>query len=332
MPGAPAVDVGLRATVIAPRQAPQGPGRPDFGFEFQAMGTLCRLRLCGPSPESAEAAARLAVAEVLRIEAKYSRYRADSIVSLINAAAGSGRATRVDDETAGLLNFAAQLHEHSEGLFDITSGVLRQVWDFKSGRLPDPAAVRALLPRVGWQQVAWDGQAIALQRQGMELDFGGFGKEYAADAAAAVLRNAGIEAGTVNLGGDVAIVGPHSDGAPWVLGVSHPRDPQAVIASIELRQGALATSGDYERYLEADGRRYCHILDPRSGWPVQHWQSVSVVGPTCLAAGALTTIAMLMGTDAHAFLQEQGVGFLSIDPEGRIHEEPVQPVAAVRAH
>ncbi len=298
-------------------------GVPDYGFEFMAMGTRCQMRLCARSEIAATAAARQAIAEIQRIETKYSRYREDSIVSRINALAGSGEAVSVDEETSGLLGFAAQMHEHSDGLFDITSGILRRVWDFKSSRLPDEDAVRALLPCVGWQHVAWDGRSIALTRAGMQLDFGGFGKEYAADSAATVLIGAGVHGGTINLGGDVRIVGPHPDGSPWVLGVSHPREPGAVVASIELKSGALATSGDSERYMEVGGRRYCHILDPRTGWPVQHWQSVSVVGPACLAAGALTTIAMLKGEGAHDFLREQGVGFLSIDPSGRIHQESV---------
>jgi thiamine biosynthesis lipoprotein len=296
---------------------------PDHAFEFHAMGTVCRLRLCAPSLRLATRAAEHAVAEVRRLEAKYSRYRVDSIVSRINAAAGTGRPVEVDGETAALLNFAAQLHAHSDGLFDITSGVLRRAWNFGAGQLPTDAAVHALLPLVGWQQVRWDGEAILLPQAGMELDFGGFGKEYAADAAAAALLGAGIVGGTINLGGDLRIVGPHPDGRPWRLGVAHPRRLAEVIASVELCEGALTTSGDYERFMDIDGRRYCHILDPRSGWPVEHWQSVSVTGPSCLAAGALSTVGMLQREQAHEFLRGQGVGFLTIDRDGVIHEESV---------
>ncbi|CAN7392623.1 FAD:protein FMN transferase [Rhizobacter sp. LjRoot28] len=285
------------------------------------MGTVCQLRLCGVEADAAESAARRAIDEVRRIEAKYSRYRPDSIVSRINAAAGSGRPVAVDVETAGLLGFAAQLFDASAGLFDITSGILRRVWDFKAARVPAPDAVRALLPLIGWRQVGWDGASVSLARAGMELDFGGFGKEYAADRAATVLREAGVPGGTVNLGGDVCLIGPAADGSPWRLGIAHPREPGGVIASIELTHGALATSGDYERAFVEGGRRYCHILNPHTGWPVSHWQSVSVAGPTCLAAGALTTIAMLIGDGAHDFLREQGVDFLTIDGEGAIHRE-----------
>jgi thiamine biosynthesis lipoprotein len=293
----------------------------EFGFEFHAMGTACRLRLCGCSEPEAQSAAQRAIDEVRRIETKYSRYREDSIVSRINAAAGNGREIAVDDETADLLDFAAQLHAASKGLFDITTGVLRRVWDFRAARVPDPAAVAAELPRVGWQHVRWHRPHVALQRPGMELDFGGFGKEYAADRAGTLLLEQGIPGGLVNLGGDIRVIGPHPDGSPWSLGIAHPRRAGAVIASIALHAGGLATSGDYERFFEADGRRYCHILDPRTGWPVQHWQSVSVVAPACLAAGALSTIAMLSGEQADALLQTQGVRFLTIDGAGRLRME-----------
>lgn len=293
----------------------------EFGFEFQAMGTACRVRLAGGDEASARAAADAAVAEVRRIEAKYSRYRDDSIVSRINAAAGSARPVAVDAETADLLDFAASLHAASDGLFDITTGVLRRVWDFRAARVPEAAAVAAQLERVGWQHVRWQRPYITLTRAGMELDFGGFGKEYAADRAGTLLTERGVAGGLVNLGGDIRVIGPRADGRPWPLGIAHPRRNGAVIATIDVARGGLATSGDYERYFEHAGRRYCHILDPRSGWPVTHWQSVSVLAPACLAAGALTTIAMLRGADAHALLRDQGVGFLTIDAAGRIHEE-----------
>lgn len=293
----------------------------ELGFEFHAMGTACRIRLAGCSESEARTAADAAIDEVRRIETKYSRYRSDSIVSRINAAAGSGRAVEVDAETADLLDFAARLHAHSEGLFDITTGVLRSVWDFRNARLPDAAAMAAVLERVGWRHVRWQRPHIELTLPGMELDFGGFGKEYAADRAGTLLAERGIKGGLVNLGGDIRVIGPHADGRAWSLGIAHPRRAGEVIAGIELSHGGLATSGDYERFFEIEGRRYCHILDPRSGWPVQHWQSISVTGPACLAAGALSTIAMLSGQGAHELLRSQGVGFLTIDAAGRVHRE-----------
>lgn len=291
--------------------------RPISGFEFGAMASACEVRIAGESQPRVAQAAQAAIDEVRRIEQKYSRYRADSIVSIINAAAGDGSAVGVDDETAQLLDFAAQLFDASGGLFDITSGVLRRAWDFRAGRVPGPETLQPLLALIGWGDVRWVDQAIALPKAGMEIDFGGFGKEYAADRAHAVLVAHGIRHGFVNLGGDIRVVGAQPDGTPWRIGVQHPRNADATVASVELTEGALATSGDYERFFERDGRRYCHILDPNTGWPVGAWQSISVRAPVCVAAGALSTIAMLKRDGALDFLSEQGASYLAIDATGR---------------
>ena len=317
-----------------------------YGFEFQAMSSACDMCLEGGDDPWLAAAAQRAIDEVRRIEVKYSRYRGDSIVSRINAAAGRDEAIAVDDETAALLDFAGVLHEASDGLFDVTSGVLRRAWDFRAARLPDPAALAALLPLVGWQQVHWHAHHIRLPREGMELDFGGFGKEYAADRAAEVLRAAGVQHGFVNLGGDIRVVGPRADGRPWRFGIQHPRQGEGqTIASVEMSTGALATSGDYERFFEHEGRRYCHILDPRTGWPVgcghpascvpsrqaggraascsqaaASWASISVTAPACTAAGALSTIAMLKGESALEFLATQGATYLAVDAALRLFQ------------
>ena len=293
------------------------------GFRFQAMSSVCEVRLEGDDEGVLGEAASLAIDEVHRIELKYSRYRADSIVSRINAAAGSGESVAVDDETASLIDFAAQLHGLSDGLFDITSGVLRKAWDFRAGRTPTDAELQALLPLMGWSLVAWRDQRIALPRAGMELDFGGFGKEYAADRAMSVLAAQGQRHGFVNLGGDIRVLGPRADGGAWRFGIQHPRRADATIASVDMVDGALASSGDYERFFERDGRRYCHILDPRTGWPVSSWSSVSVTAPACVAAGALSTIAMLKGEQALEFLSTQRAAFLAVDTSLRtFHHEP----------
>jgi thiamine biosynthesis lipoprotein len=287
-------------------------------ISFQAMACRCELQLAGAPAAALEPAARSAIAEVRRIEQAYSRYRADSIVSRINAAAGSGQWVDVDDETQQLLGFAQQLHDSSGGLFDISSGVLRRAWDFRTGRVPADVELQALLPLVGWQQVERRDHAVRLPRPGMELDFGGFGKEYAADRAAGLLLAAGVRQGYVNLGGDIRVLGPRPDGGAWRFGIQHPRQPGTTLAVMDLAQGALATSGDYERFFEVDGRRYCHILHPRTGWPVQHWQSVSVQAPLCVAAGAFSTIAMLLGPQAGAFLNAQQVPWLAVDASGTV--------------
>ncbi len=281
---------------------------------FHAMGGPCSLQLYAADAAQAQRAAEAAQAEVLRIEAKYSRYREDSVLSRINASAGSAQAVAVDAETTALLNYADAAFVQSDGLFDISSGVLRRAWDFKAQRVPDQHELDALLPLVGWRKLDWRAPQIRLPLAGMQIDFGGFGKEYAADRAAGVLASMGIAHGLVELGGDVRVLGPHPDGAPWLIGIRHPRAPATAIATVPLTHGAIASSGDYERYFDQDGRRYSHVLDPRSGWPVQGFASVSVLAPQCLIAGTGTTIAMLRGvTEGGEWLRQLGLPHLCVD-------------------
>lgn len=295
-----------------------------FNFPFQAMASQCAVRVYAPDAAQAAVWADAATAEVRRIESKYSRYRDDSVTSAINRSAG-GPSLRVDAETAGLLAFGATLHAHSEGRFDLTSGVLRRAWDFKAQRVPEQRDIDALLPLIGWSQVEWDadeeGGTLRLPRAGMQIDFGGIGKEYAADRAGAALLDAGAAHGLVNLGGDVRVIGPAPDDTPWRIAIQHPRAaPGTTLAHMNVQAGAVATSGDYERYFEIDGRRYCHLLDARSGWPVDAWQSVSVVAPLAVAAGGCASIAMLLpADDALGFLDAQGLRYLAIDASGQHH-------------
>lgn len=234
--------------------------------------------------------------EVRRIEAKYSRYRQASIISQINAAAGL-RPILVDDETAALLSYADQCYRESDHLFDISSGVLRKVWDFKAKKIPTEEELAGLLPLVGWEKVRWKTPEVFLPIAGMELDLGGIGKEYAADRAASMAMRSGLTSMLINLGGDIRAVGPKPDGSPWEVGIKHPREDSKIFANLQLSAGGLATSGDYERFMVINGQRYCHILNPKTGWPVSELQSVTVLASICLVAGTLATTTMLLGPD-----------------------------------
>ncbi|HYF60477.1 MAG TPA: FAD:protein FMN transferase [Burkholderiaceae bacterium] len=283
---------------------------------FEAMGSRCEVRIDGaPDEAAARAWSRAAIDEVRRIEAKYSRYRGDSVVSAINRAAG-GAPVAVDPETRALLGYADALWRDSGGRFDATSGVLRRAWDFGRGTVPDEAALAALRPLIDWPSVERDGDRVRLPRAGMELDFGGFGKEYAADRAAEALRAAGARHGFVDLGGDIRAIGPRADGTPWSVAIRHPREPDAVVAAIDVADGAVCTSGDYERFVERDGVRHCHVLDPRTGRSVRHWRSVTVVAPVAVAAGGYTTVAMLLEAAAIDYLERTGLPWLAIGPDG----------------
>jgi len=289
-------------------------------FCFPAMGTNCQLQLYAPSTHAAEHAARVSIQEIRRIEFRFSRYRPDSDLSQLNLIAKAGGSLQVDGETAGLLNYAFAAYRRSGGLFDVTSGLLRRAWDFKSGRLPEQRTLDELIPRVGLDKVYWNEPQLSFSQPGMELDFGGIAKEYAADRAAIVCMAAGVEHGLVDLGGDIRVTGPHPDGQPWQIGIRHPRRNGEWLATALLHRGALATSGDYERCIQANGRRFGHILHPGTGWPVQGLCSVSVMAEQCLLAGTVCTTAMLKGDRGPDWLASLNLPYLWMDEHGECGE------------
>lgn len=285
---------------------------------FRAMGGDNEIVFsCGDNALSSQAV-EAAIDEVRRIENKYSRYRPDSLLSKINRTAGETSATYCDEETEWLLNFANTLYQQSDGLFDITSGILRNAWDFSRPVMPSPAKLSSLLRLIGWDKVERIDRSIRLPLVGMEIDLGGFGKEYASDRAASVLSRMGITSGYVNLGGDICVIGPQPDGQPWLIGIRHPRQENEVVATIPISRGALATSGDYEKYFDLDGKRYCHVLNPRTGYPARYWSSVSVMAPLAIVAGSYSTIAILKETAGLQFLQEAQVSYLGIDVQAQV--------------
>ena len=287
-------------------------------FTFRAMAAENEVQVHSDDALFAESAAARAIAEVKRIEAKYSRYLDDSIVCRINREAG-GAAVPIDTETHGLLMFAAACHDQSAGAFDVTSGVLRRAWRFDSGRVPGEAELVPLVDLIGWPRVELGADTVRLPVRGMELDFGGFGKEYAVDRAALMLREAGATSALVNLAGDLAILGPQPDGSAWRVGIRHPRRDGMLLATLPVSSGGIATSGDYERFMEVDGVRHCHVLDPRTGHSVRSFQSVTVHASSCLVAGSASTMAMLKGEAAGlAWLEELGLSHLCVRASGEV--------------
>ena len=289
------------------------------------MGCPCEIRVYAARKTIAKQAIDAAIAEIDRLDRKYTLYRDDSLLAQINSSAGSGQQISVDEETAGLLDYADQEYQFSEGLFDITLGALWRVWDFHSGRLPDPTAISAALNVTGWHKVSWRRPDLCLPIDGSALDLGGIVKEYAADRGVVMLRQHQIEHGLVDLGGDLSVLGPRPDGSGWSTGIRNPASPNQAIAVIDLQSGGLATSGDYERCLEIDGLRYGHIINPTTGWPVQGHASISVQASSCLAAGAISTVAMLKGKiDGLSFLQDTGLAFLTVDHQGQVESSQMK--------
>ncbi len=274
---------------------------------FTAMGCPCEVLVATREPGRARRAVEAAADEARRIEHRYSRYRDDGVVHALNHA--EGRPVTVDDETGRLLDYAASCHAMSDGRFDITTGALRRAWRFDGSEAePDPEAIAEALACVGWQRVTWRDRTLTMPA-GMEVDLGGIAKEYAVDRAVALAGEAGGRPVLVNFGGDIAVSGPRPGERAWQVGIADgSTDEDLAGEAIELSRGGLATSGDTRRFVTVGGRRLGHILDPRTGWPVEGApRSVTVVAGTCLEAGTLSTLAVLHGPGAGEFLRAQGV-------------------------
>ena len=283
------------------------------------MGSPCELRFDTDTGAAFSGAVRKCIDEVRRFEKKYSRYRPDSVTAAINRAAGRGPVP-IDGETAALLRYAAVCHEQSGGAFDITSGPFRHVWHRGRTTLPSRAELDACAAKVGWDKVRLSERRVHLPLPGMELDFGGVVKEYAADAAARCAGDAGIRHGLISLGGDIRVVGAQADGRPWPVGIVHPRRTGSAIAELSLAEGAVATSGGYERFVEIEGRRYSHLIDPRTGWPVDGLLSVSVVAQAAVVAGSIASAALLRPqADALDWLETCGAPYLAVDTKLGCH-------------
>jgi thiamine biosynthesis lipoprotein len=274
---------------------------------FKAMASPCELLLDTADLNLARRLGEVAAAEAWRIERKYSRYREDSVIGALNHSAGVPVA--LDPETTLLLQFAARCHELSGGAFDITSGVLRGAWRFDgNSRLPDAAQIEALRARVGFERLRFEDGNLVVP-PGMELDLGGIGKEYAVDCALALVVREFDGAALVNFGGDLAANDQPGSG-PWKVGVERPETHGEARLLLDFGRGGLATSGDTHRFFEHAGKRYGHILDVRTGAPVEGApRSVTVAAASCLEAGMIATLAMLQGAGAEEFLVEQGVPY-----------------------
>ena len=281
---------------------------------FQAMASPCEVLIDSDDAQLAAQLHQAAKNEALRIEHKFSRYRDDNITWQINQSAG--KPVAVDEETASLLDYAQQCYEISDGMFDVTSGVLRKVWLFDgSDRIPTQQQIDVLLEKIGWPKVTWQRPYITVPA-GMEIDLGGIGKEYAVDRTALQLSQLTPVSVLVNYGGDLMTTKARHSGQGWIVGVEDPallkkkKTKHITKTEFELVQGGIATSGDTRRYLLKNGIRYSHILDPRTGWPVKNApHSVTVVAGTCTEAGILATLAMLHGKKAESFLKAQDVRF-----------------------
>ena len=262
------------------------------------MGTQCEILYRADSQEQAVAYRDEAMAWVKWFEQRYTRFKPDSLVSRINAAAGK-EWVEIEEGDAVLFDTCDHIHFLTEGLFDPTTLPLSLIWDF---RIPDPVppakeVVADAVSKVGWKRVERDGLAVRLPEEGMGLDFGGFGKEYAVDKVYGLASKHGIQDILVNFGGDVRAGGSPANAPSWHVGVEDPCQPGSAGFVLEVPSGTgIATSGTYLRFFEHDGQKYSHILDHRTGYPAGYTcHSVTVVARNCLEAGVWATCCLIEG-------------------------------------
>jgi thiamine biosynthesis lipoprotein len=275
---------------------------------FRAMGTWCQIMFAARSHEAGDFFVQEAIYWVANFEARYSRFLPDSLVSQINAAAGRAW-VEIDEQTEQILGLCHGLYFFTHGTFDPTALPLIKLWDWKANRVPDEAAIHAARELCGWNKLQRRPGAVFLPRAGMSLDLGGIGKEYAVDRVLQLAQEHELNSALVDFGHDLKVHGVPPDKPAWQIGLDDPKQPAKCWASLTVKDKAVATSGDYLLNFTHDGRRYGHIIDPRSGYPVDNGcLAATVIAPTCTVAGILSTTAFILGAEEGLALVESYSG------------------------
>jgi len=263
------------------------------------MGTFVTITVYAPTLNAAQEAADAAFARIDEVNALMSSYLPDSELSRLNRS--GGKPFVVSKDTFAVLREAVAAGDLTGGAFDVTIGPLRRLWQAagKANKLPTPAQIAAAKKRVGYEELQLDPNAYTarLLLPGMEVNLGGIAKGFAVDKAIEVLRQQGIKSALVDAGGDLYALGTRGDGKPWRVGVQNPTRPRGSSdfpAVLELSDRAVATSGDYQQFVVIEGKRYSHIIDPASGWPVDRVPSATIIAPTCMRADALATATSVL--------------------------------------
>ena len=287
------------------------------------MDTLVRIEIFDKDTEKAGDALELTFNEIERLTHVFSHYLPDSEVSKINRNGGKGTLA-VSLDLCTLLQRAVHFSTVTNGAFDVTVGAVSQLWDFTSAepKIPEQTKIEEKLERVDSGRIIMShGYHVGLSDSGMTLDLGGIAKGYVVDRALDVLQENGVASCLVDAGGDIGLLGSKPDGKPWRIGVQHPRDMQKMVAVIDVDSGSVATSGDYERFFINNGRRYHHILDPKTGWPAQKCMSATVLTTRATDADILATGVFVLGPEkGMAFIEglPEVEGLILFEEEGRI--------------
>lgn len=296
-----------------------------YKFHQAAMGTVVEITLVSEKQDTAQKAALQAFQEIKRIEYLMSPWVESSDVSRINRSAGRNE-VKVSQETIEVIKKAKEVSTLSDGAFDITVGPLVQPWRKarERGVPPDTEAIRQILSLVDYKDVMIsDSGKIFLKKRGTAIDLGGIAKGYAVDRAFELLKHLGYRDLVVNAGGDLRVGGSKPEG-PWSIGIQHPRDPEKIMARISVSDTAVATSGDYEKFFIHQGKRYHHILNPKTGFPAEGCRSVTVLHGEAMTADALATAIFVLGPEKGRALCQKlnGVECLIVDKEGNVTPSP----------
>ncbi|MGE4342832.1 MAG: FAD:protein FMN transferase [Geoalkalibacter sp.] len=295
----------LAGVLLWPRLG--GDGSSEVRRSRLLLGTVVEITALGPDRDLLEGAVSDAFDEMERIEQLMSPHIEGSDVARLSKAETP---QPVSPETAEVLRLGLQLAAQSDGAFDLTLGRLKELWGIEgeNPQVPDRESVEEALRGIGPQALRLEASLVVKSSPDLQLDLGGIAKGYAVDRAIFLLADAGIEFASVNAGGDLRLLGDRGGERPWRIGIQHPRDSQRLLATLEVTDVAVVTSGDYERYFEHEGRRYHHLFDPRTGYPATACRSVTVVAPCAMLADALATALFVLGP-------EQGMSLLQLYPD-----------------
>ncbi|WP_291861071.1 FAD:protein FMN transferase [Marinilabilia sp.] len=272
------------------------------------MGSRYEISVVAQSGEKGDEYIEMAISEIERIERIISSWRPDSETSRINMAAGV-HPVKVSEELFGLIQRCLKLSEITSGAFDISYAAMDRIWKFDGSmrQMPTPEEVAASVKNVGYQNIVLDegNRTVFLKKEGMKIGFGAVGKGYSADQAKSLLKSYGVKGGLINASGDLTVWGEQPDEKPWIVGITNPLNKNKVFSWFPILDGAVVTSGDYEKFVVLDGRRYSHIIDPRTGYPSHGLVSVTVFAPKAELADALSTAVFVMGADVGLNLVDQ---------------------------
>lgn len=299
------------AAPVNARPAVTSPAASLRRVSWRALGTSCEIQYACDDGARASRFEGKAIGWVADFEAKYSRFRPDSLVSRINAAAGR-EWVEIDAQMEQFLDLCESLFVITQGVLDVTALPLMRLWDYKTAapRIPAENEITAARRLVGWPKVRRAPGRVFLPEEGMALDFGGWGKEYAVDVVAEIAREHGVAPALVDFGHDIRALGAAPGKPGWHIGLEDPAQPGGRCwGSIGVIDRGVASSGDYVRGFTLNGRRYGHIVDPRTGRPVANGcRQVTVITPTCLQAGVLATAAFVLGPEQGVRLIDETLG------------------------